>query len=221
MTSSRADGRADDAARPIKLDPPLAGPSRRVRCWSSSAAPGCCAPPPPHRAGARAGSRARAAAGSPPNTPCRPRATNTRSDRESVKGQIGGRTRRDLLADRPLAALDHRHQGPRRNHHRAGLRRPAGRRRNPHPAAITGAYVALAEAVAHLRNEGALKGDPLTGSVAAVSVGHHRRRPAGLSLGLVPRTHPSAGSGVCWTLDPRNKCGDDRCDCNKGLDVPR
>ena len=38
-------------------------------------------------------------------------------------------------------------------------------------AAITGAYVALADAVAHLRGEGALKGDPLTGSVAAVSVG--------------------------------------------------
>jgi ribonuclease PH len=38
-------------------------------------------------------------------------------------------------------------------------------------AAITGAYVALADAVAHLRQEGALKGEPLIGSVAAVSVG--------------------------------------------------
>jgi ribonuclease PH len=38
-------------------------------------------------------------------------------------------------------------------------------------AAITGAYVALADAVAHLRGEGALAGEPLTGSVAAVSVG--------------------------------------------------
>jgi ribonuclease PH len=38
-------------------------------------------------------------------------------------------------------------------------------------AAITGAYVALADAVAHLRGSGALKGEPLTGSVAAVSVG--------------------------------------------------
>jgi ribonuclease PH len=38
-------------------------------------------------------------------------------------------------------------------------------------AAITGAYVALADAVSHLRGEGALKGDPLLGSVAAVSVG--------------------------------------------------
>jgi ribonuclease PH len=38
-------------------------------------------------------------------------------------------------------------------------------------AAITGAYVALADAVAHLRQSGALAGEPLTGSVAAVSVG--------------------------------------------------
>ena len=38
-------------------------------------------------------------------------------------------------------------------------------------AAITGAYVALADAVAHLRGGGALTGEPLTGSVAAVSVG--------------------------------------------------
>src|SRR5205085_12623211 len=38
-------------------------------------------------------------------------------------------------------------------------------------AAITGAYVALVDACAHLKGIGALKGDPLTGSVAAVSVG--------------------------------------------------
>ncbi|MGH3509337.1 MAG: ribonuclease PH, partial [Nocardioidaceae bacterium] len=38
-------------------------------------------------------------------------------------------------------------------------------------AAITGAYVALFDAVAHLREAGALTGEPLTGSVAAVSVG--------------------------------------------------
>ena len=38
-------------------------------------------------------------------------------------------------------------------------------------AAITGAYVALADAVAHLRAQGALAGEPLTGSVAAISVG--------------------------------------------------
>ena len=38
-------------------------------------------------------------------------------------------------------------------------------------AAITGAYVALADAVSCLRDKGALAGEPLTSSVAAVSVG--------------------------------------------------
>jgi ribonuclease PH len=38
-------------------------------------------------------------------------------------------------------------------------------------AAITGAYVALADACAHLKGIGALKGEPLKGSVAAISVG--------------------------------------------------
>jgi ribonuclease PH len=38
-------------------------------------------------------------------------------------------------------------------------------------AAITGAYVALADAVSPLPSPGAVKGRPLTGSVAAVSVG--------------------------------------------------
>src|SRR5262249_14776752 len=38
-------------------------------------------------------------------------------------------------------------------------------------AAVTGAYVALSDAVEWLRAKGALAGEPLTGSVAAVSVG--------------------------------------------------
>jgi ribonuclease PH len=38
-------------------------------------------------------------------------------------------------------------------------------------AAITGAYVALADAVEWLRQRGALRGEPLVASVAAVSVG--------------------------------------------------
>jgi ribonuclease PH len=38
-------------------------------------------------------------------------------------------------------------------------------------AAITGAYVALADAVSWLRDKGALVSEPLTSSVAAVSVG--------------------------------------------------
>jgi len=44
-------------------------------------------------------------------------------------------------------------------------------------AAITGAWVALADAVATLRRDGRLVGEPLHGQVAAVSVGIYRGTP--------------------------------------------
>ena len=49
-------------------------------------------------------------------------------------------------------------------------------------AAITGAYVALVDAVEHLRGLGALKGEPLKDSVAAVSVGFDKAGTALLDL---------------------------------------
>ena len=54
---------------------------------------------------------------------------------------------------------------------RIGQKRPrtsAGDRRT---AAITGAYVALADAVTWLQSAGSVSGNPLTGHVAAISVG--------------------------------------------------
>ena len=61
-----------------------------------------------------------------------PAATNTRSDRESVRGRIGGRTHEiSRLIGRSLrAVIDYQALG--REHHRARLRRPPGRRRHPH-----------------------------------------------------------------------------------------
>jgi ribonuclease PH len=99
-----------------------------------------------------------------------PRSTNTRSDRESVKGRIGGRTHEiSRLIGRSLrAVIDYRALGENTIVLDCDVLQADGGTRT---AAITGAYVALADAVAHLRAEGALKGDPLTGSVAAVSVG--------------------------------------------------
>jgi ribonuclease PH len=44
-------------------------------------------------------------------------------------------------------------------------------------AAITGAYVALCDAVAWLRNRGELARDPIVGAIAAVSVGVYRGEP--------------------------------------------
>src|SRR4051794_6863585 len=99
-----------------------------------------------------------------------PASTNTRSDRESVKGRIGGRTHEiSRLVGRSLrAVIDYKALGENTVVLDCDVLQADGGTRT---AAITGAYVALADAVAHLKAEGALPGDPLTGSVAAVSVG--------------------------------------------------
>jgi ribonuclease PH len=100
-----------------------------------------------------------------------PRATHTRSDRESVKGRIGGRTHeisrligRSLRASIDLAAL-----GENSIALDCDVLQADGGTRT---AAITGAYVALADAVSWLGERGKLaRADPLPHSVAAVSVG--------------------------------------------------
>ncbi len=99
-----------------------------------------------------------------------PSSTHTRSDRESVKGRIGGRTHEiSRLIGRSLrAVIDYKAMGENTIVLDCDVLQADGGTRT---AAITGAYVALADALAHLRDKGALKGDPLTGSVAAVSVG--------------------------------------------------
>ncbi|HWB66121.1 MAG TPA: ribonuclease PH [Mycobacteriales bacterium] len=99
-----------------------------------------------------------------------PRATHTRSDRESVKGRIGGRTHEiSRLVGRSLrAAIDYTALGENTVMIDCDVLQADGGTRT---AAITGAYVALADAVVWLRERGGLAGEPLTGSVAAVSVG--------------------------------------------------
>ena len=99
-----------------------------------------------------------------------PRATNTRGDRESVRGRIGGRTHEiSRLIGRSLrAVIDYKALGENTIVLDCDVLQADGGTRT---AAITGAYVALADAVSHLRSTGALTGEPLTGSVAAVSVG--------------------------------------------------
>jgi ribonuclease PH len=99
-----------------------------------------------------------------------PRSTHTRSDRESVKGRIGGRTHEiSRLVGRSLrAVVDYRALGENTIVLDCDVLQADGGTRT---AAVTGAYVALADAVAWLADRGALKGQPLRGSVAAVSVG--------------------------------------------------
>jgi ribonuclease PH len=100
-----------------------------------------------------------------------PSATNTRNDRESVKGRIGGRTHeisrligRSLRACIDLAAL-----GENTIALDCDVLQADGGTRT---AAITGAYVALADAVTWLGAHGSLADPkPLSCRVAAVSVG--------------------------------------------------
>ena len=99
-----------------------------------------------------------------------PRSTNTRSDRESVKGKIGGRTHEiSRLVGRSLrACLDPRALGENSVIIDCDVLQADGGTRT---AAITGGYVALADAIAWLQGRKRCKGEPLIASVAAVSVG--------------------------------------------------
>lgn len=99
-----------------------------------------------------------------------PRATHDRSPRESVKGKIGGRTHEiSRLIGRSLrAVVDHQALGENTIQIDCDVLQADGGTRT---AAITGAYVALADAVGWLRERRLLAGEPLTDSVAAVSVG--------------------------------------------------
>ncbi len=99
-----------------------------------------------------------------------PRATNTRNDRESVKGRIGGRTHEiSRLVGRSLrGCVDYKALGENTIVIDCDVLQADGGTRT---AAVTGGYLALADAIGWLRGRGKLKGNPLVASVAAVSVG--------------------------------------------------
>ena len=101
-----------------------------------------------------------------------PRATHTRSDRESVKGKIGGRTHEiSRLIGRSLrSVLDMESLGENTIMIDCDVLQADGGTRT---AAITGAYVAVADAIEWARGEGLIKKEAvvLRDSVAAVSVG--------------------------------------------------
>jgi ribonuclease PH len=99
-----------------------------------------------------------------------PRATNTRSDRESIRGRVGGRTHEiSRLIGRSLrAVIDYSALGENTIILDCDVLQADGGTRT---ASITGAYVALHDAVGWLRARNLLVGEPLIDSVAAVSVG--------------------------------------------------
>jgi ribonuclease PH len=105
-----------------------------------------------------------------------PRATHTRSGREAVRGKQGGRTQeiqrligRSLRAVTDLSAL-----GEMTITLDCDVLQADGGTRT---AAITGAYVALVDAIRAIRKRGRLRIDPIHGQVAAVSVGIFNGEP--------------------------------------------
>src|ERR1700683_5244473 len=99
-----------------------------------------------------------------------PRATNTRGERESVKGRLGGRTMEiSRLVGRSLRdCVDPKALGDNTITIDCDVLQADGGTRT---AAITGGYVALADAISWLRGRKRTKGDPLRAAVRGGSGG--------------------------------------------------
>jgi ribonuclease PH len=99
-----------------------------------------------------------------------PRSTGSRMDREAARGKQGGRTVEiQRLIGRSLrAAVDMKALGENTINLDCDVIQADGGTRT---ASITGACVALADAINVLRERGMVSGNPLKGMVAAISVG--------------------------------------------------
>ena len=105
-----------------------------------------------------------------------PRATHTRGDREAARGKQSGRTQEiQRLIGRSLRSVfDLKLLGEHTLHLDCDVIQADGGTRT---ASITGAYVALQDAVTGLINKGLVQENPLRDAVAAISVGIYRGIP--------------------------------------------
>lgn len=105
-----------------------------------------------------------------------PRSTNSRMGREAVRGKQSGRTHEiQRLIGRSLrAAVDLEQLKENTIHIDCDVIQADGGTRT---ASITGACVALVDAIGHLQRQKIITGDPLIGMVAAVSVGVYKGTP--------------------------------------------
>ena len=106
-----------------------------------------------------------------------PRSTNERMHREAASGKQGGRTLEiQRLIGRSLrACVDRRALGERTITLDCDVLQADGGTRT---AAITGAYVALCDAMALLKRRGDITREPILGAIAAISVGIYQGLPA-------------------------------------------
>ena len=105
-----------------------------------------------------------------------PRATNTRSDREAARGKQSGRTQEiQRLIGRSLrAVVDMTLLGERTIQIDCDVIQADGGTRT---AGITGAWVAVRDAIDGLKKNGLIATDPMRDHVAAISVGIFQGRP--------------------------------------------
>ncbi len=105
-----------------------------------------------------------------------PRSTHDRMNREAAQGKQGGRTLEiQRLIGRALrACVDRKSLGERTITLDCDVLQADGGTRT---AAITGAYVALCDAISVLRKRGDLSRDPVFGAIAAISVGIYQGQP--------------------------------------------
>lgn len=167
-TSKRADGRAVDELRPLKMTPHwIEQPAgsvlvemgrTRVLCTASveERVPGWMRDQGRGWVTAEYGML--------------PASTNERMDREAARGKVGGRTMeiQRLIGRSIRAALDFEALGERTVRLDCDVLQADGGTRT---ASITGAWVAFALACKKLRADGLLDKEPITQGVAAISVG--------------------------------------------------
>ncbi len=130
-----------------------------------------------------------------------PRATHTRSAREAARGKLGGRTMEiQRLIGRALrAVVDFELLGERTIVVDCDVLQADGGTRT---ASITGAWIALADAIEKLIAQGLLKKSPLKDSIAAVSSGIVDGRPV-LDLDYVEDSSAGVDMNFVMTGDGR------------------
>jgi ribonuclease PH len=128
-----------------------------------------------------------------------PRSTGSRMDREAAKGKQSGRTQEiQRLIGRSLRAIiDLEKLGERSIQIDCDVIQADGGTRT---AAITGAYVALSDAVSTLLKSGKITNNPLKQAVAAISVGVYKGTPV-LDLDFIEDSDCDTDMNVVMTAD--------------------
>ncbi len=128
-----------------------------------------------------------------------PRSTGSRMDREAAKGKQSGRTQEiQRLIGRSLRAIiDLEKLGERSIHLDCDVIQADGGTRT---ASITGAYVALHDAVSTLLKSGKISQNPLKQGVAAISVGVYKGTPV-LDLDYIEDSDCDTDMNVVMTAD--------------------